>query len=218
MWGPKQEKAMTLVFVLLDFHYAGVRRRVQCTAWSVDMQQLQLTARKLITELSGFSCEGIIYIYFFALQQYSKTKETNKKGSEREDQRLLSTAYIQQTLLTIQSLPNPPTTPLLCYATLSCTGLELDQKPVEWSALERVNWYSEHAQTKPQNCRIVWKHSSATHSLPPAPQQQWINFHVEFVLGAPSCADHTLNRIFFTKTYWTSAKILGWLNDYYRNC
>ena len=28
MWGPKQEKAMTLVFVLLDFHYAGVRRRV----------------------------------------------------------------------------------------------------------------------------------------------------------------------------------------------
>ena len=32
MWGPKQEKvgakAMSLVFVLLDFQHAGVRRRV----------------------------------------------------------------------------------------------------------------------------------------------------------------------------------------------
>ena len=30
-------KAMTLVFVLLDFQHAGVRRRAQCTRWSVDM-------------------------------------------------------------------------------------------------------------------------------------------------------------------------------------
>ena len=38
-------KAMGLAFVLLDFQHAGVRRRAQCTRWSVDMQQFREVSR-----------------------------------------------------------------------------------------------------------------------------------------------------------------------------
>ena len=39
------EKAMSLAFVSLDFQHAGVRRRVQCTRRSVDMQQFREVSR-----------------------------------------------------------------------------------------------------------------------------------------------------------------------------
>ena len=38
-------EAMSLAFVLLDFQHAGVRRRAQCTRWSVDMQQFREVSR-----------------------------------------------------------------------------------------------------------------------------------------------------------------------------
>ena len=38
-------EAMSLAFVLLDFQHAGVRRRVQCTRQSVDMQQFREVSR-----------------------------------------------------------------------------------------------------------------------------------------------------------------------------
>ena len=52
MWGPKQEKvakAMSLVFVLLDFQQSGVRTRAQCTRRSVDLQQLRKASRTRTT-------------------------------------------------------------------------------------------------------------------------------------------------------------------------
>ena len=38
-------KALSLAFVLLDFQYAGVRRRAECTRRRVDMQQFREVSR-----------------------------------------------------------------------------------------------------------------------------------------------------------------------------
>ena len=38
-------EAMSLAFVLLDFQHVGVRRRVECMRWSVDMQQFREVSR-----------------------------------------------------------------------------------------------------------------------------------------------------------------------------
>ena len=54
-------EAMRLAFVLLDFQHAGVRRRAQCTRWSVDRQQFREVSRTRTiysteTHTIDFSC------------------------------------------------------------------------------------------------------------------------------------------------------------------
>ena len=42
-------KAMSLVFVLLDFQHVGVKRRVKCMRQSIDMQQFREVSRTRTT-------------------------------------------------------------------------------------------------------------------------------------------------------------------------